>query len=149
MSAFERLEPRELQLPQGPIRYRELGTGEPMVLVHGLLTNSLLWADMACALAKDFRVIAPDWPLGSHERPLDPAADLTRRDWRTSSRRSSSSTSRSSATTPAARCASSWPFTTPRASPGSYSCRATPTRTSPRPSSARSSFSLGSRAPCG
>jgi len=77
MSAFERLEPRELQLPQGPIRYRELGTGEPMVLVHGLLTNSLLWADMACALAKDFRVIAPDWPLGSHERPLDPAADLT------------------------------------------------------------------------
>jgi pimeloyl-ACP methyl ester carboxylesterase len=77
MTAFENLEPREAQLPQGAVRYRELGTGEPIVLVHGLLTNSLLWADVASALAKDFRVIAPDWPLGSHERPLRPGTDLS------------------------------------------------------------------------
>jgi pimeloyl-ACP methyl ester carboxylesterase len=77
MAAFEDLELREAQLPQGTVRYRELGTGEPIVLVHGLLTNSLLWADVASALAKDFRVIAPDWPLGSHERPLRPDADLS------------------------------------------------------------------------
>jgi pimeloyl-ACP methyl ester carboxylesterase len=77
MTAFEDLELHEAQLPQGAVRYRELGTGEPIVLVHGLLTNSLLWADVASALAKDFRVIAPDWPLGSHIRPLRQDTDLS------------------------------------------------------------------------
>jgi pimeloyl-ACP methyl ester carboxylesterase len=77
MTAFEDLELHEAQLPQGAVRYRELGTGEPIVLVHGLLTNSLLWADVASVLGKDFRVIAPDWPLGSHELPLRPGTDLS------------------------------------------------------------------------
>ena len=77
MTAFDGAELREAEVPQGRIRYRELGSGEPIVLVHGLLTNSLLWADVADALAADFRVIAPDWPLGSHELPLGPGADLT------------------------------------------------------------------------
>jgi pimeloyl-ACP methyl ester carboxylesterase len=77
MTAFEDLELREARLPQGAIRYRELGAGPPIVLVHGLLTNSLLWADVASRLAKDFRVIAPDWPLGSHEHTLEPRSDLS------------------------------------------------------------------------
>src|SRR5437763_14729450 len=77
MRAFRELEQREVRLPQGVIRYRELGTGEPIVLVHGRLVNSLLWADVAELLAKDFRVIAPDLPLGSHTQPLEPGADLT------------------------------------------------------------------------
>src|SRR5215204_3933750 len=77
MTAFDGLEPHEVRLPQGAIRYRELGAGEPIVLVHGLLTNSLLWADVASALAPEFRVIAPDWPLGSHDRPLRPGTDLS------------------------------------------------------------------------
>ena len=47
------------------------------MLVHGLLTNGLLWRDVAIELAKDFRVIVPDWPLGSHEPPLNQGADLT------------------------------------------------------------------------
>jgi pimeloyl-ACP methyl ester carboxylesterase len=75
MTAFEDLDLREARLPQGVIRYRELGAGEPIVLVHGLLANSLLWAAVAPRLAKNFRVIAPDWPLGSHECRLDPEAD--------------------------------------------------------------------------
>ena len=73
----ERSPMNEVRLPQGTIRYRELGTGEPIVLVHGLLTNGELWRDVAPRLAKDFRVIAPDWPLGSQEVPLDPGADLS------------------------------------------------------------------------
>jgi len=36
----------EVQLPQGTIRYREQGTGEPIVLVHGLLTNGELWREV-------------------------------------------------------------------------------------------------------
>jgi pimeloyl-ACP methyl ester carboxylesterase len=67
----------ELRLPQGVIRYREAGTGEPLVLVHGLLVNRDLWRDVVPALAENFRVIAPDWPLGSHEQPLEPGADLS------------------------------------------------------------------------
>lgn len=77
MTAFEDCKVREAPLPQGAVRYRELGIGEPIVLVHGLLTNSLLWAGVASALAREFRVIAPDWPLGSHERPLRPGTDLS------------------------------------------------------------------------
>jgi pimeloyl-ACP methyl ester carboxylesterase len=67
----------EVQLPQGTIRYREQGTGEPIVLVHGLLTNGELWREVIPRLAADFRVIAPDWPLGSHRVPLQAGADLS------------------------------------------------------------------------
>jgi pimeloyl-ACP methyl ester carboxylesterase len=77
MTSFDALEQRDVRLPQGIVKYRELGTGEPIVLVHGLLVNSYLWADVAELLAKDFRVIAPDLPLGSHTQPLEPGADLT------------------------------------------------------------------------
>jgi pimeloyl-ACP methyl ester carboxylesterase len=68
---------REVRLPQGTIRYREAGNGEPIVLVHGLLTNAELWREVIPRLAADFRVIAPDWPLGSHKVPLNPGADLS------------------------------------------------------------------------
>jgi pimeloyl-ACP methyl ester carboxylesterase len=67
----------ELRLAHGVIRYRELGSGEPIVLVHGLLTNGLLWSEVAPELARDHRVIVPDWPLGSHQPAQDPDADLT------------------------------------------------------------------------
>jgi pimeloyl-ACP methyl ester carboxylesterase len=67
----------EVRLPQGTIRYRELGAGKPIVLVHGLLTNGELWRDVAPRLADRFRVIVPDWPLGSHQLPLTPGTDLS------------------------------------------------------------------------
>jgi pimeloyl-ACP methyl ester carboxylesterase len=67
----------EVQLSQGAIRYRELGSGKPIVLVHGLLVNGELWRDVAPRLAESFRVIVPDWPLGSHELPLRPGVDLS------------------------------------------------------------------------
>lgn len=67
----------EASVPQGTIRYRELGTGEPIVFVHGFLNNGLLWRKVAPELARDFRVIVPDWPLGSHELPVHEGTDLT------------------------------------------------------------------------
>jgi pimeloyl-ACP methyl ester carboxylesterase len=67
----------EVRLSQGSIRYREMGTGEPVVLVHGFLTNSELWREVSPRLAADFRVLAPDWPLGSHQTPLADGADLS------------------------------------------------------------------------
>jgi len=77
MTAWNDAAVREAAVPQGTIRYRELGTGPPVVLVHGLLNNGLLWRDVATELARDFRVIVPDWPLGSHELPMNEDADLT------------------------------------------------------------------------
>ncbi len=74
---FEQSPVQEARLPQGTIRYREMGTGEPILLVHGFMVNGLLWRKVAPRLAADFRVIAPDWPMGSHPVPLGPGADLT------------------------------------------------------------------------
>ncbi len=77
MSTWEEAAVHEVTVPQGTIRYRELGTGESIVLVHGLLNNGLLWREVAPALARDFRVLVPDWPLGSHDLPLHEATDLS------------------------------------------------------------------------
>ena len=74
---FEQSPVQEARLPQGTIRYREMGTGQPILLVHGFMVNGLLWRKVAPRLAADFRVIAPDWPFGAHPVPLGPGADLT------------------------------------------------------------------------
>jgi pimeloyl-ACP methyl ester carboxylesterase len=70
-------EQREVTLPQGAIRYRERGSGEPVLFVHGFLVNGDLWRKVVPELAKDFRCITPDWPLGSHEQPMNTDADLS------------------------------------------------------------------------
>jgi pimeloyl-ACP methyl ester carboxylesterase len=70
-------ERREVQLAQGTIRYRERGAGPPVVFLHGLLVNGDLWRKVVPPLAGDFRCIAPDLPLGSHEVPMRPDADLS------------------------------------------------------------------------
>ena len=68
---------RHAKLPQGSLAYREMGSGEPLVFVHGLLVNSRLWDPVAARLREDFRCILPDMPLGSHSTPMDPDADLS------------------------------------------------------------------------
>jgi pimeloyl-ACP methyl ester carboxylesterase len=67
----------ELRLPQGTIRYRDTGTGEPLLFVHGIGVNGNLWRKVVPLLSKDFRCIVPDWPLGSHDVPMNRDADLT------------------------------------------------------------------------
>jgi len=67
---------RELQLPQGALRYHDRGVGPALVFVHGLLANSVLWRDVIAELAPRFRCIALDLPLGGHTLPM-PEADLT------------------------------------------------------------------------
>ena len=68
---------RSVELPQGTIRYRERGEGEPIVFVHGLVVNGDLWRKVVPKLADSYRCIAPDWPLGSHSAALKPDADLS------------------------------------------------------------------------
>ena len=68
-----------LELPQGPIRYRESGPadGEPIVFVHGFLVDGRLWDGVAERLSRTYRCIQPDWPMGSHRAPMNPGADLS------------------------------------------------------------------------
>ncbi|HEV2981614.1 MAG TPA: alpha/beta hydrolase [Solirubrobacteraceae bacterium] len=68
---------QEIQLQEGTIHYREAGSGEPIVLVHGLLADSQLWREVVPLLAREYRVIAPDWPLGSHRIAMSPTTDLS------------------------------------------------------------------------
>ncbi len=78
MSVSEALgERREVSLPQGTIRYHERGTGEPIVFIHGALVNADLWRKVVPLLSPDFRTIAPDLPLGSHELPMPDDIDLS------------------------------------------------------------------------
>jgi len=70
-------EQKEVQLPQGTLSYRERGSGEPIVFIHGLLVNGDLWRKAGPELSKDYRCIVPDLPLGSHSRPMNADADLS------------------------------------------------------------------------
>jgi pimeloyl-ACP methyl ester carboxylesterase len=68
---------KDVELPQGTIRYRESGEGEPIVFLHGVLVNGLLWRNVVPELAGSFRCIVPDLPLGAHEPAMREDADLT------------------------------------------------------------------------
>src|SRR5271166_5564594 len=68
-----------IELNQGTIHYRDEGTGEPLVFVHGLLVDGRLWRKVTPPLTTTHRCITPDWPLGSHRTPLRPRADRSPR----------------------------------------------------------------------
>ena len=67
----------EIETSIGPLRYRETGSGPPVLFVHGILADGALWDPVATRLAGDLRCILPDWPLGSHRLPVNPGADLS------------------------------------------------------------------------
>lgn len=64
-------EARVLDLPGGRIAYHDVGSGPAIVFVHGLLVNANLWRKLVERLSPDFRCIALDLPLGSHNLPLE------------------------------------------------------------------------------
>lgn len=76
MSNNHRSQVKSVRVRGSTIRYYEQGTGEPIVFVHGLLVSSYLWRDVVPLLSSQFRCIVPDWPLGSHQLPCEPDAEL-------------------------------------------------------------------------
>jgi pimeloyl-ACP methyl ester carboxylesterase len=70
-------ERKEIRLPAGTIRYREAGEGKPIVFVHGYLVDGRLWDGVVDHLSDRFRCLAPDWPLGAQQVPMNPDADLS------------------------------------------------------------------------
>src|SRR5215510_13846202 len=67
----------EIELPAGRIRYREAGTGKPVVFVHGYLVDGRLWDGVVDSLSDRCRCLAPDWPIGAQQIAMKPDADLS------------------------------------------------------------------------
>jgi len=70
-------EQKILDLPQGAISYRERGRGEPLLLLGGLMVNGDTFRNVVPILARRFRCITPDLPLGAHTHPMPRRADLS------------------------------------------------------------------------
>ena len=58
-----------------PARIREMGTGAPVVLVHGYPLDGAMWSGVARALMARFRVLKPDLP-GRGDTPAASAGSL-------------------------------------------------------------------------
>ena len=68
---------RSIQVPAGVIEYDEVGSGPPVVLLHGVLMDHTLWDRVLALLPAGFRYVRPVLPLGAHRRQMHPGADLT------------------------------------------------------------------------
>ncbi len=75
--ATETSERKEIDLPAGRIRYREAGSGKPVVFVHGYLVDGRLWDGVVDRLSDRYRCLAPDWPIGAQQIAMKPGADLS------------------------------------------------------------------------
>jgi pimeloyl-ACP methyl ester carboxylesterase len=69
--------PDRVDLDAGTIRYRDSGSGPPIVFAHGLLVDGTLWRKVTPLLEGGFRCVVPDLPLGSHRAAMRADADLT------------------------------------------------------------------------
>jgi pimeloyl-ACP methyl ester carboxylesterase len=59
------------------LAYRELGSGPPVLLLHGWPTSSFLWRDVMPAIARRNRVLALDLPgFGGSDKPLETRYDF-------------------------------------------------------------------------
>lgn len=67
----------EVTLDQGTVRYRDEGEGPVVVFIHGALVDGRLWDPVVERLRGSCRCVVPELPLGSHELPLRPDADLS------------------------------------------------------------------------
>ncbi|MGK5548245.1 alpha/beta fold hydrolase [Streptomyces sp. URMC 127] len=68
---------REAQLSAGTVEYDVVGSGPPVVLLHGLLMDHTLWDRVLPLLPEGFTYVRPVLPLGAHRRPMRAGADLT------------------------------------------------------------------------
>lgn len=54
---------KQLALEKGTVQYLEVGSGSPVVLLHGLFAQKEQWSEFACELSKGgYSVYAPDLP---------------------------------------------------------------------------------------
>jgi pimeloyl-ACP methyl ester carboxylesterase len=66
-----------IELSAGALRYRDRGSGTPVVFLAGLVLPSGFWRGVVPALTQPVRAIVPDLPLGAHTIPMRRNADLS------------------------------------------------------------------------
>lgn len=70
----------QIELSAGTIDYEDTGgDGPTVVLLHGLVMDASLWADVIADLSVDHRCVAPTLPLGAHRHPMHADTDLSLR----------------------------------------------------------------------
>ena len=62
MNFFNDFEISFLKINRGLIRYRKVGNGPPLLMLHGNPQTHAMWHKVAPALVKKFTVICPDIP---------------------------------------------------------------------------------------
>src|SRR5215469_421813 len=77
-------DPGVVDLQQGKLAYGAAGpatsASPPVVFAHGVLVDARLWEGVAGRLAEQgIRSYAPTLPLGAHQWPMTPEADLSPR----------------------------------------------------------------------
>ena len=68
-------EMRYLDLHGERVAYRDAGTGETLLLIHGMAGSSATWRAVIPALSKKYRVLAPD--LLGHGESTKPRGDYS------------------------------------------------------------------------
>jgi pimeloyl-ACP methyl ester carboxylesterase len=66
-----------VDLTGGTLEYVDVGSGDPVLFVHGAFVNGDLWRNVTGPLAESHRCLVPTLPLGGHRLPMDADADLT------------------------------------------------------------------------
>ncbi|QLG46532.1 alpha/beta fold hydrolase [Costertonia aggregata] len=54
-----------------------MGTGTPILFVHGAFSNGNIWRKVLPELSENFRCIVPNWPFGGHRTPITNFLDFT------------------------------------------------------------------------
>jgi len=69
---------RTVSIPAGEIEIHEIGSGTPILCLHGVLVSWQIWEPFARTLAaRGYRVIMPSLPMGAHPTAMQAGTDLT------------------------------------------------------------------------
>jgi pimeloyl-ACP methyl ester carboxylesterase len=69
-----------VEVSAGTIEYDDTGGPGPVVVfVHGLLMDGAQWRQVVANLRDEFRCVLPTLPMGAHQWPMRPEADLSLR----------------------------------------------------------------------
>ena len=69
-----------LHLTAGPVEVEDTGGDGPVVvLLHGVMMDRRQWSGVVEQLRPTYRCVLPTLPLGAHQRPMRPGADLSLR----------------------------------------------------------------------
>jgi pimeloyl-ACP methyl ester carboxylesterase len=68
----------QIELSGGSIEYEDTGgEGPVLVLLHGFMMDSSLWAEVVAEVSSDHRCVAPTLPFGAHRHAMAAEADLS------------------------------------------------------------------------